>query len=306
MTNDNTVLQVSNLTKRLGANLILSNVSFSLPEGTILAILGPNGAGKTTFIRIILGLYGKDEGSVTIFGTEVNDINLPDILQEIGVQNDGNIYEELTVYDNFRIWAKLYGVNEKIINEKIDELLVFFDLTDKKYRLAGTLSKGMKQKVNLGRAILHNPKLLILDEPSSGLDSLSIESLMELLQKMTSYYGMSIIMCTHQLSGLENIADYIGIINQGNLIAYGETQTLLKKQWNESKFLMDVRPLNKAIALSSEKWECHINNGEMMIKIAESKVPEIVKFLVANNIDIYKIISVKHTINELYAMYIEK
>lgn len=305
MKNDDMILKISNLTKTIESNVILDNLSFSLPKGKILAILGPNGAGKTTLIRIILGLYMKDKGSVSIFGQEVNQTNFPAIRQQIGVQNDGNIYEELTVYDNLSIWAKLYGVNEADIDDRVDELLDFFDLSTKKFKLAGTLSKGMKQKVNLGRAIFHKPKLLILDEPSSGLDPLSIQSLMKLLQKIAHKYGVSIIMCTHQLSGLERVADYIGIINHGNFIAYGETEKLLKQEWAESEFLMDVKPMNRALELCSKKWNCTVSNGELSIKISDNSIPEIVKYLVTNDIDIYKIARTEHTINELYAKYIE-
>lgn len=306
MNSQTAVLKVSNITKKIESNFVIHNLSFSLPKGKILAILGPNGAGKTTLIRIILGLYTQDEGTVYMFGKKVSKSNIALIREQIGVQNDGNIYEELSVYDNLRIWARLYGCKQFIIDPRIDELIDFLDLHTKKFKLAGTLSKGMRQKVNLARALFHNPKLLILDEPTSGLDPLSIEKLMKFLQKLTHEYGTSIIMCTHQLSGLENIADYLGVINHGKLIAYGETQMLLKERWSEPEYLMKLRPIDKAIDLCSKHWDCRVQENKMMVKVPDACVPKITKLLVMNDIEIYKIAKIEHTIKELYAHYIER
>ncbi|EII2010547.1 ABC transporter ATP-binding protein, partial [Staphylococcus pseudintermedius] len=178
------IAKVTNVQKSLNDREIIKNVSFSLEKGSINAILGPNGVGKTTTVRLLTGLLIPTKGTVEVFGTLTTDKDFDRVREFIGVQNDGNLYESLTVYENLRLWAIFYNIPSIQIPERIDKLLHHFDLHERKYSKVGTLSKGLKQKVSIIRAMLHNPKLLILDEPTSGLDPSAAEELIRYIQKI--------------------------------------------------------------------------------------------------------------------------
>ncbi|HCT0503476.1 TPA: ABC transporter ATP-binding protein, partial [Staphylococcus pseudintermedius] len=196
------IAKVTNVQKSLNDREIIKNVSFSLEKGSINAILGPNGVGKTTTVRLLTGLLIPTKGTVEVFGTLTTDKDFDRVREFIGVQNDGNLYESLTVYENLRLWAIFYNIPSIQIPERIDKLLHHFDLHERKYSKVGTLSKGLKQKVSIIRAMLHNPKLLILDEPTSGLDPSAAEELIRYIQKIVYEKNTTVFMCTHQLQGL--------------------------------------------------------------------------------------------------------
>ena len=153
------IVKFDRVSKTLDGSLVTDNISFELPEGKMMALLGPNGAGKTTSIRLLLGLYKADSGTVKVFGQEVDAGNSAEIRKNIGVQCDGNVYENLTVYDNLKLWGEIYGMSGETLENRITEMLEFFKLEEKRDVLAAKLSKGMKQKVNLARAIIHTPRL---------------------------------------------------------------------------------------------------------------------------------------------------
>lgn len=164
---------------------MIDSVSFEIQEGSTFALLGPNGAGKTTTIRLLTGLLNPDEEEISLFGCGLNRENASTLRSSIGVQNDGNLYEELTVEENLSLWGKLYGLETVVMRKRIDELLSLFDLVDRQKSKVSQLSKGMRQKVMVARAIIHHPKLLILDEPTTGLDPQSSETLMSYLKVLT-------------------------------------------------------------------------------------------------------------------------
>ena len=142
------IVKFDRVSKTLDGSLVTDNISFELPEGKMMALLGPNGAGKTTSIRLLLGLYKADSGTVKVFGQEVDAGNSAEIRKNIGVQCDGNVYENLTVYDNLKLWGEIYGMSGETLENRITEMLEFFKLEEKRDVLAAKLSKGMKQKVN--------------------------------------------------------------------------------------------------------------------------------------------------------------
>lgn len=205
----------SNVSKTFDERLVIDSMSFEIQEGSAFALLGPNGAGKTTTIRLLTGLLSPDCGDISLFGSRLHRENAPMLRSSIGVQNDGNLYEELTVEENLNLWGKLYGLESSVVRERINELLSLFELTDRRRSKASQLSKGMRQKVMIARAIIHHPRLLILDEPITGLDPQSAETLLGYLKVLTERDGMTILFSTHILEGLEKLATHVGILDRG-------------------------------------------------------------------------------------------
>lgn len=207
---------------------MIDSVSFEIQEGSTFALLGPNGAGKTTTIRLLTGLLNPDEEEISLFGCGLNRENASTLRSSIGVQNDGNLYEELTVEENLSLWGKLYGLETVVMRKRIDELLSLFDLVDRQKSKVSQLSKGMRQKVMVARAIIHHPKLLILDEPTTGLDPQSSETLMSYLKVLTEQEKKTVLFSTYILEGLEKLATHVGILSKGRMLATGKVPDLFK------------------------------------------------------------------------------
>lgn len=300
------IAKITNLHKTLNDREIIKNISFTLEEGKIHAILGPNGVGKTTTIRLLTGLLEPTSGTVQVFDMYTTDEKFNRKRQYIGVQNDGNLYENLTIRENLRIWAKFYGMTKKATEQRIDELLKHFGLQDRKNSKVGALSKGMKQKVAIIRAILHQPKLLILDEPTSGLDPSASEDLIRILQHFVNDEEMTIFMCTHQLQGLEKIADHIFIMYDGQFIASGEASQLIEDEWKEKIFDIQTVDAKSTIKILKEVFQIEAkihDNDRQVVRIELSEkamISRVIETLVRHQIDIITVTEVSHTIEEFY------
>ena len=211
------VIEINGVNKKIGSKQVIQDVSLSIGRGQVFALLGPNGAGKTTLIRIILGLLKAETGTIRLFGQELTAQSRSDLLLRIGVQNDGNLYENLTLEDNLALWGQIYGLDQATIKRRLDELKQKFHLEAYSNMPVGSLSKGNRQKVMLARAMFHNPEVLILDEPTTGLDPAAIDEFYDFI-KTLKQEGVTIIMSTHYLYGMDGVVDSIGIISEGRIL----------------------------------------------------------------------------------------
>ena len=211
------VIEINGVNKKIGSKQVIQDVSLSIGRGQVFALLGPNGAGKTTLIRIILGLLKAETGTIRLFGQELTAQSRSDLLLRIGVQNDGNLYENLTIEDNLALWGQIYGLDQATIQKRLAELKQKFHLEAYSNMPVGSLSKGNRQKVMLARAMFHNPEVLILDEPTSGLDPVSRDEMNEIFRKLAEK-GVAILFSTHITSDLEKCADTITYIKNGELL----------------------------------------------------------------------------------------
>ncbi len=222
------VITVSGLTKRYGDLTALDEVAFAVGEGEIFAYLGPNGAGKTTTIGILCGLLPRDAGDVTVCGVDI-DRDPVAVKQRIGVvPEESNLYPELTCCRNLEYLGELYGLSRSARRARAEELLAAFGLSEKAGAPFRSLSRGMKRRLTLAAALVHSPELILLDEPSAGLDVPSARALRELIRAVNAR-GTTVFLTTHNLAEAEELSDRVLILDKGRVIIEGTTPEIRRQ-----------------------------------------------------------------------------
>ena len=234
------VLRVDSLRKRYGEIDAVAGVSFDVREGEVLGLLGPNGAGKTTVISILATERAPSGGDATLFEHSVREE--PVIVRRmIGVApQDIAIYPMLTAAENLRFFGRMYGVDRAVLENRIGELLHLVGLEKRRDDYAGTFSGGMKRRLNLAAALVHSPRVLLLDEPTTGVDPQSRENIFEIVRRLRDA-GAAILYTTHYMEEAEGLCDRLGIMNQGKLVAMGTLDALLAQL--ECAEIIEVRGL---------------------------------------------------------------
>ena len=223
------IIEVKNLTKKFGDFTAVKDVSFSVEKGQIFAFLGPNGAGKSTTIKMLTTLLTPTEGELSIDGHDVQK-DPRDVRHSFGIVfQDPSLDDELTAYENMEIHGILYHVEKKVLKERIQQLLEFVELWDRKKSLVKEFSGGMKRRLEIARGLLHHPKVLFLDEPTLGLDPQTRNHMWEYLSKLNESEGITVFFTTHYMEEAERIADKIAVIDHGSIVASGDLEDLKKQ-----------------------------------------------------------------------------
>ncbi len=232
-----TVIEVNNLVKEYNKERVLNNISFTVKKGEIFGFLGPNGAGKTTTIRILTGLLEKTSGGCRLLGQDIDNIDRS-FYHRIGVVfEENNLYQRLSGYHNLKLFADMYNVNY----ERIEELLSKFGLKTSSQKLVRKYSKGMKQRLLICRALLHKPELVILDEPTGGLDPTSVEIIHQAITEFKASGG-TVFISTHFLEEADKLCDRLAFLNIGKIIAIDYPE-LLKEQYGTP--ILEIKVINK-------------------------------------------------------------
>ncbi len=219
------MIQVANLSKSYGTVQAVKNISFEINEGEIFGLLGPNGAGKSTTLSMLSSMLKCDKGIISIDGIKLNG-NARKFKTLIGVvPQEISLYEELSAYENLLFWGKLYGIVVADLKKKIDETLKLIGLYERRKDLVKTYSGGMKRRINIAAALLHNPKVLLLDEPTVGIDPQSRNLIFEIIESLNKQ-GMTIVYTTHYMEEVERLCDRIAIVDNGEIIAQGTKNQL--------------------------------------------------------------------------------
>lgn len=244
----NSILELKNLKKNYGLKEAVKGISLEVPPGELFVLLGPNGAGKTTTLKMMVGLLKPTSGEIRIGGIDLLKDSMAAKHLLSFVPDVPYVYEKLTPLEFLRFMGNLYSIDRAQIGKKSEELLRFFSLEDVRNVLIEEFSHGMRQKVILAGALLHDPKVFILDEPMVGLDPVSIKSFKTFL-KEKSREGMTIVFSTHTLSMAEELADRIGIIFKGELVALGTMEELRQKyQSHENLEAMFMKLVNQEMS----------------------------------------------------------
>jgi len=220
-----TLIETRNLIKRYGDKVAVNDVSFDVYQGEVFGFLGPNGAGKTTTIKVIVGLLQPTSGTVKVAGYDIQTQSMLAKASSGYVPDTPNLYAKLTGRELLRFVGDLYNMDRAQVTRRIDELLRMFDLTSAAEDTVDSYSHGMQQKASLAAALMHDPKVLILDEPTVGLDPKSARLIKDILRQLADR-GAAVMLSTHILEIAERMCDRIGIINKGQLIAVGTMDKL--------------------------------------------------------------------------------
>ncbi|MCX6719884.1 MAG: ATP-binding cassette domain-containing protein [Candidatus Staskawiczbacteria bacterium] len=226
------IIEIKNLVKKFKDFTAVDNIILEVKKGEIFAFLGPNGAGKTTTIRMLTTLLNPDGGSISVNGFKTVE-NKSEVRKSFGIVfQDPSLDNELTAFENLEFHGIMYDVPKKIRRERIDQLLKFVGLEDRRNDFVKNFSGGMKRRLEIARGLIHHPKILFLDEPTIGLDPQTRNHLWEYMKKLNKEEGMTVFLTTHYMEEAENMADTIAIIDLGKIIAKGTSEDL-KKQTNE-------------------------------------------------------------------------
>ena len=277
------ILECKNLCKTFGKKQILHNVSFEIKKGDILGFIGPNGAGKTTTIKLILGLQSVTSGKVLINGYDVEK-EFTKAIEKVGaIVENPDMYMYMSGYDNLKLVANMY---KGITTKRIDEVVKLVKLENRINDKVSKYSLGMRQRLGIAQAILHNPNLLILDEPTNGLDPEGIKEMRELLVDLAKKEEMAILISSHNLAELDNFCNKICIIKNGEIIETNEI-TAIKKDIEHQQFIVEIDNTKDIKKVYSEATI--VNDKIFKISMKKENVPNLVVNLVNNNIKIYEI-----------------
>jgi ABC-2 type transport system ATP-binding protein len=228
------IIEIKNLTKKFGDFTAVDDISFSVQKGEIFAFLGPNGAGKSTTIKMLTTLLKRNQGEISVDGHDP-DKNPNEVRRSFGIVfQDPSLDDELTAWENMEFHGVLYGVEKKIRRERIDQLLNFVELWDRRDSLVKEFSGGMRRRLEIARGLLHHPKIFFLDEPTLGLDPQTRNHMWSYLKELNKSEGVTIFFTTHYMEEAEKIAKRIAIIDHGKIISIGTSQELKDKTGEET------------------------------------------------------------------------
>ncbi|NQX47236.1 ABC transporter ATP-binding protein [Paenibacillus tritici] len=243
---------LSDVVKRYDGKLIVDHVNFNIQEGEIFGLLGPNGAGKSTTISMICGLLKADNGEIIIDGVSVREKPL-EVKKRIGlVPQELALYENMSAADNVSFFGKLYGLRGKLLKERTREALAFTGLSDRARDKPSTFSGGMKRRLNIACAIMHRPRLIIMDEPTVGIDPQSRNHILESV-KLLNQMGSAVIYTSHYMEEVAAICDRVAIMDQGHIIACGTESELRERVAHEEKIIVKAANITPALVKELEQ-----------------------------------------------------
>jgi len=290
------IVQTENLSKSFGKEQAVSNINLKIRKGEIYGFLGPNGAGKTTTIRMLLGLMKPSSGTIKIFQKDVTKDRI-NILAKVGslVENP-SYYPHLTAYENLEALRKILGVPKS----RIDEVLAIVRLKDAANKKVKGFSLGMKQRLGIAASLLHNPELLILDEPTNGLDPSGIIEIRNLIKRLPAEYGMTIIISSHLLSEIDQMATQVGIVSKGKMIFQDSIEAMRKSA--QPKVFIKVSDAEKGWrSLVAHGIKAEHKDGLISLdECSDEKVAHIVQILVQEGILVYRVEEEKRSLEDIF------
>lgn len=288
--NGEKIIEISELTKDFKELRAVNNLNLNVLKGDVFGFLGPNGAGKSTTIRMLLTLIKPTKGDIKLFGKSLAE-NRIEILRKVGaIVEKPDFYGYLSAYKNLEILGKISG--HQISKKRIMEVLELVGLDKRSNSKVKTFSHGMKQRLGIAQALIHEPELIILDEPTTGLDPQGMKEIRELIQSLSKEKGKTIFLSSHILSEVELVANRMIIINKGTTQVEGYVKDLLKS--NKIKVTFEVEDSDKAVNLISlTSWSKNLTSytkSNLIFELENEEIPKLNKYFVENNISVNAII----------------
>ncbi|MEY8349156.1 ABC transporter ATP-binding protein [Bacillus cereus] len=293
-----TILSVRNVKKVIGKKTLVENISFDVRQGEVFGFLGPNGAGKTTTIRMLVGLIKATEGEITIGGYHIKE-DFQKAMRQIGsIVENPELYTYLTGWENLKQFARMLG---GISDERILEIAKMVHLDERIHDKVKTYSLGMKQRLGIAQALLGNPKLLILDEPTNGLDPAGIREMREFIHKLVKEENMSVFISSHLLSEVQMICDRVAIIHKGKMITVAPIEELIKTASDRVEWI--VTPISQALEIlktSKEVREISIDNERLLCRMDIATISDWNKRFIESGIAVHSVKELVFTLEDLF------
>lgn len=284
-----TVVSVKGLKKSFKAFQAVKNVSFSVQKNDVFGFLGPNGAGKSTSLRCMLSLIKADAGEIKLFGDDIRS-NRSKVLSKIGsIIEKPDFYKYLSAYKNLELLARISG--SSVSKSELYDILDFVGLQGREKHKFRTFSHGMKQRLGIAQALMHNPELIILDEPTTGLDPQGIVDIRNLILKLSKEQGKTVILSSHQLAEIEMIANRMVIINKGETLIEGSVHDLLNSSSMVVKFQLDDTNRGEKLLVNdfADVIVSKASANELEFEIEKIRIADVAECFVKNNLRIYSI-----------------
>lgn len=292
------IVELKNVSKMIKGRKIIDSLSFTVEEGEVFGFLGPNGAGKTTTIRMIVGLINMSDGDIFICGSSIKK-EFEKAVQHVGaIVENPEMYKFLSGYDNLVHYARM---TKGVSKAKINEVVELVGLTDRIQDKVKTYSLGMRQRLGLAQCLLHDPKVLILDEPTNGLDPAGIREIRDHLRMLARDRGMAVIVSSHLLSEMEMMCDRIGIIQQGKLVDVQSVKDFVSN--TEKLYEVELECIDEALSAVREYLpgiKVSKSTTGLEIPVTKDQIPALVKLLASKDFSIYGIREVSKTLEDRF------
>lgn len=291
------IIRTRNLSFGIGKTKILNDVSLSVPEGSIYGFLGPNGAGKTTFIRILLNLFNAGRNRVFLFGKDITT-NRVEVLQRIGrFVEQPSLYGQLTGAENLRISQIYYGAEKS----RIDEVLELVGMTEYANRKVKAYSLGMRQRIAIAQALINDPELLILDEPTNGLDPNGIREIRDLIVSLNRDHGKTIFISSHLLSEIEKMCTHVAVIHHGKVLYQGVIESLPRKTDN----LLEIKvkdPEEVMLSLMNQGLDAvHDHNSTVIVTVtSDHQIAAVNRYLVDQGVEVFGLTRHQNNLEDIF------
>lgn len=290
-----TVIETKGLTRHFGTVTAVDQLDLTITRGEIFGFLGHNGAGKTTTIRLLNGVLAPSTGVARVLGMDPV-VDGPQLRRHTGVLTETpSLDDRLTGRENLRIYADLFGVPIAKVASRVDELLGIFELTERAAERVGGYSKGMRQRLALARALLHEPALIFLDEPTAGLDPVATRHVHQLITRLSREEGRTLFLCTHNLEEAQQLCDRVGVMEHGRLLASGTPAELIRQTYKLLSLDLEVAAADLPLALeqlgrySTLQVEA-LNHEQIRVHgIAREAIPELIGMLSTVGVQIYRV-----------------
>lgn len=306
------IIQTSHLTKRYGSKVAVNDLNLSIRKGEVFGLLGPNGAGKTTTILMLLGLTEPTAGEAKIAGCDCTR-NPLQVKSMVGYLPDNvGFYGDMTGRQNLRFTGRLNGMNGKELEDRIDELLERVGMTEAADKKAGTYSKGMRQRLGIADVLIKDPQVIIMDEPTLGIDPEGMRVLLNLIRDLSVQDGRTVLISSHQLHQIQQVCDRVGIFVEGSLIACGTLPELEKRIQEDGTYLLevDVEPCDDQVLgmLATQPGILDIRKEGRRFMISSKKDirPQLTRFLGEHDYTVMHLHQRGGDLDEIYRRYFEK
>lgn len=293
---DKVVLELKNVSKSFGKRKVIDNISLDVKEGEIYGFLGPNGSGKTTTIKMILRLINSDSGEIKVNGFDTRK-QFERAMEYIGaIVENPDMYKYMSAIDNLKLHARIRNIDEK----RIDEVIEMVGLKGREKDKVGKYSLGMKQRLGLALTLLHQPKVLILDEPTNGLDPAGIKKLRDILKEIAHKEGVAVFVSSHILSEMQLMCDKVAVIDSGKVV---KVEEITKQEEKIETVEIKVKDVEKAMQIINEKFndfKAKQDGNSIEITLPTEELPKVVKELAIADTEIKAVIPKEHSLEEIF------